>query len=146
MGPYLNVLIGLAVGALVVIQGAMNTRVMLALGSAMSATLVSFIVGAFTLFAVMVVTGHIGTVQNISQAPRWGLLAGIAGVLLVMGMAFLIPRIGAAHAVALLVCGQAFTSLLFDHFGLLGVPVIEISMSRIVGCCLLALGAIIIGR
>lgn len=146
MGSYLNVLIGLAVGALVVIQGAMNSRVMSALGSAMSATLVNFVIGALTLLGVMVLTGHIATVQNLSQAPRWGLLAGVAGVLLVMGTAFLIPRIGTAHVVALLVCGQAFTSLIFDHFGLLGVPVMEISMTRIVGCSLLALGAILVGR
>lgn len=146
MGPYLNVLVGLAVGALVVIQGAMNTRVMLAMGSAMSATLVNFIIGAITLFGLMVVTGHLSTLQNLSQAPRWGLLAGVAGVLLVMGTAFLIPRIGTAHVVALLVCGQAFTSLLFDHFGLLGVPVIEISMTRVIGCLLLGGGALLVGR
>lgn len=143
---YLNIAVGLAVGALVVIQGAMNTRVMAALGSAMSATLVNFIIGAVTLFGVMVVSGHLATVQNLSQAPRWSLLAGVAGVMLVMGTAFLIPRIGTVQVVALLVCGQAFTSLLFDHFGLLGVPVIEISMSRILGCAMLALGAFLVGR
>jgi transporter family-2 protein len=146
MAGYLNVLVGLGVGALVVIQGAMNTRVMTALGSAMSATLVNFIIGAVTLFGVMVVTGHIATVHNLSQAPRWSLLAGVAGVMLVMGTAFLIPRIGTAQVVALLVCGQALTSLVFDHFGLLGVPVMEISLSRVAGCALLVLGAVLIGR
>jgi bacterial/archaeal transporter family-2 protein len=146
MAGYLNVVVGLAVGALVVIQGAMNTRVMTALGSAMSATLVNFIIGAVTLFGVMVVTGHIATVQNLSQAPRWSLLAGVAGAMLVMGTAFLIPRVGTAQVVALLVCGQALTSLVFDHFGLLGVPVMEISLSRLAGCGLLVLGAVLIGR
>ncbi len=146
MTGYLNIVVGLAVGALVVIQGAMNTRVMTALGSAMSATLVNFIIGAVTLFGVMVVSGHIATVQNLSQAPRWSLFAGVAGVMLVMGTAFLIPRIGTLQVVALLVCGQAFTSLIFDHFGLMGVPVIEISMSRILGCAMLALGALLVGR
>jgi transporter family-2 protein len=66
--------------------------------------------------------------------------------MLVMGTAFLIPRIGTVQVVALLVCGQAFTSLVFDHFGLMGVPVIEVSMSRILGCVMLALGAVLVGR
>jgi transporter family-2 protein len=146
MGIYFNILIGLAIGALVVVQGAMNARVMTALGSAMAATLLNFIIGAAALFAAMAVTGHIATFQNLSQAPRWSLLAGVVGVIFVAGSSFLIPRIGTAHTVALLVCGQCLVSLAFDHFGLLGVPVSEISMSRILGCALVALGAVLVGR
>jgi transporter family-2 protein len=119
---------------------------MMSLGGAMPATLVNFIIGALFLFAIMIATGHIPSLRAISEVPRWGLLAGVAGVLLVMGTAFLIPRIGTAHTVALLVLGQALTSLIFDHFGLLGMPVISISTSRLLGCGLLAAGAILVGR
>lgn len=146
MGQYLNILIGLGVGALVVIQGSMNSRVMIALGGAMPATLINFIIGALALFAVMLVTGHVTLLQGLSQVPRWSLLAGVAGVALVMGTAFLIPRIGTAYTVALLVCGQALTGLIFDHFGLLGMPVIAISTGRMIGCALLVLGAVLLGR
>jgi transporter family-2 protein len=146
MGQYLNILIGLGVGALVVIQGSMNSRVMMALGGAIPATLVSFIIGTLALFAVILVTGHVTLLKGLSQAPRWSLLAGVVGVAFVMGTAFLIPRIGTAHTVALLVCGQVLTGLVFDHFGLLGMPVIEISMTRMLGCGLLVLGAVLIGR
>lgn len=146
MGMYGNVFIGLAVGFFVVIQGAMNARVMTALGSVMSATLVNFCIGAAVLLGVMAVSGHIATIQNLATAPRWSLLAGVVGLLLVMGTALLIPRIGTAHTVALIVCGQALASLLVDHYGWFGVPVMEISMSRIAGCALLAIGAILIGR
>jgi len=146
MGAYMNILVGLGVGALVVIQGGMNSRVMMALGGTMPATLINFIIGALFLLAVMVVTGNLNSLQGISETPRWTLLAGVAGVLLVMGTAFLIPRIGATHTVALLVVGQALTSLIVDHFGLLGMPVIQISMVSVVGCGLLALGAVLVGR
>lgn len=146
MGAFVNILVGLGVGALVVIQGGMNSRVMVALGGPMPATLINFIIGALALFAVMVITGSVTSLSGIAQTPRWSLLAGVAGVMLVMGTSFLIPRIGTAHTVALLVVGQALTSLAFDHFGLLGVPVIQISITRLIGCGLLALGAIVIGR
>jgi transporter family-2 protein len=146
MGALVNILVGLGVGALVVIQGGMNSRVMVALGGAMPATLINFIIGALALFACMVITGSVTSLSGIAQVPRWSLLAGVAGVVLVMGTAFLIPRIGTAHTVALLVLGQALMSLAFDHYGLLGVPVIEISITRLFGCGLLALGAILIGR
>jgi transporter family-2 protein len=146
MGMYLNILVGLGVGALVVLQGGMNSRVMMALGGATPATLINFCVGALFLGALLIISGNLTSLQGISQAPRWSLLAGAAGALLVMGTAFLIPRIGAAHTIALLVVGQAFTSLIFDHFGLLGIPVIPVSLARLVGCVLLALGAILVGR
>jgi|LauGreDrversion4_2_1035121.scaffolds.fasta_scaffold70324_3 transporter family-2 protein len=146
MGTYLNILVGLGVGALVVIQGGMNSRVMIALGGTAPATLINFIIGALFLLAAMIVTGSFTSLQGISQAPRWTLLAGVAGVMLVMGTAFLIPRIGAAHTIALLVVGQALTSLIVDHFGLLGMPVIQVSVTRLIGCGLLALGAVLVGR
>ena len=46
---------------------------------------------------------------------------------------FLLPRLGAATVVALIVVGQMLGSLAFDHFGLLGVPQHAASPLRILG-------------
>lgn len=146
MGTYVNVLVGLFVGSLVVIQGGMNARLMATLGGGTPTTLVNFVIGALVMLCASVLSGQLEPVSQLMQAPRWSLLGGVAGALLVMGTVFLVPRIGTAHMVALVVCGQAFTSILFDHFGWLGVPHIEMTMSRVVGCGLLAVGAILIGR
>lgn len=146
MVSYLNVVIGLGVGALVVIQGGMNARLLGAVGGTVPTSFINFTIGAIALLAATIVTGQLSSVHLLSQAPRWSLIGGCAGALLVMGTAFIIPRIGTANTVALLVCGQALMSLVFDHFGLLGVPVMQITLNRMVGCGLLALGALLIGR
>jgi transporter family-2 protein len=56
----------------------------------------------------------------------------------------LIPRLGAAIVIGLIVAGQMIGSLVFDHFGLLGVPVHSMSVSRLLGAMLLILGVVLI--
>ncbi|MGH9647341.1 MAG: DMT family transporter, partial [Bryobacteraceae bacterium] len=56
----------------------------------------------------------------------------------------LLPRLGAATVIALIVAGQMIGSLAFDHFGLLGVPVHPANMVRLTGAALLVAGAILI--
>jgi transporter family-2 protein len=146
MGHYLSIGIGLSIGALVVVQGAMNGTLVGFVGGSLPAALCNFLVGVLVLVAASLVTGTIGGMQGIVTAPKWSLLGGVAGALLVMGTAYLIPRIGTAHTVALIMCGQVCVSMVIDHFGLLGVPIIAISPQRIVGCVLLALGAYVVGR
>lgn len=146
MGHYVDIAIGLSIGALVVVQGAMNATLVGFVGSSLPAALCNFVVGVLALFGASILTGTLGGLQGISLAPKWCVFGGVAGALLVMGTAYLIPRIGTAHTVALIMCGQVFLSMVIDHFGLIGVPAIAISTQRIVGCSLLALGAYVIGR
>jgi transporter family-2 protein len=56
----------------------------------------------------------------------------------------LIPRLGAAMVIALIVAGQMLGSLAFDHFGLLGVPVHPANVPRLMGAALLVGGVILI--
>jgi transporter family-2 protein len=46
--------------------------------------------------------------------------------------------------IALIVDGQMIGSLAFDHFGVLGVPVHSLSLSRVVGVALLVFGVVLI--
>lgn len=146
MGHYLYIGIGLSIGALVVVQGAMNGTLVGFVGGAIPAALCNFVIGVLVLVISCFATGTLAGIQGIVAAPRWSLLGGAAGAMLVMGTAYLIPRLGTAHTVALIMCGQVFVSMIIDHFGLLGVPSISISTQRIVGCSLLALGAYVVGR
>ena len=146
MNIYLNLALGLGVGALVVIQGAMNTRLAEATSSVISATLINFSIGALVIFAVALISGHLSSISHVVDAPKWSILGGALGAILVMGLAFLIPRIGAAHVVALVACGQALTGLVFDHLGVMGIPRLSASAPRVLGCLLVALGTLLVGR
>jgi transporter family-2 protein len=53
--------------------------------------------------------------------PWWQLLGGLASAMYVAAGIVFMPRIGAVTTIGLFVAGQAFTSLLLDGAGLLGV-------------------------
>jgi transporter family-2 protein len=62
------------------------------------------------------------------------------------GRRTLLPRLGAATVVALIVLGQMLGSMLFDHYGWLELPKHPADWQRIVGVLLLICGAVLIRR
>ena len=56
----------------------------------------------------------------------------------------MVPRLGAATVLALIVVGQMLGSLAFDHFGLLGLPQHPASPIRLAGAALLIFGAVLV--
>jgi len=69
---------------------------------------------------------------------------GICGFLIILSLAFVYPRIGAAAAISLMVLGQGAAALAIDHFGLLGMPQISMTIPRIIGLLLLGAGVVLI--
>jgi transporter family-2 protein len=56
------------------------------------------------------------------------------------------PRIGVAAFFSLVVLGQLCASLIFDHFGLLGLPIHPVNPWRVLGVALLIAGVALIRR
>jgi len=69
---------------------------------------------------------------------------GIFGAIYIAVSILLIPRLGAAMVIALIVAGQMLGSLVFDHFGLLGVPMHPASLPRLLGAALLVGGVVLL--
>ena len=68
----------------------------------------------------------------------------VVGMLIVATPIFLVPRIGATATLTALVVGQLTLAVIIDHFGLLGVPRSELTITRILGVLILALGTLLI--
>jgi bacterial/archaeal transporter family-2 protein len=58
-----------------------------------------------------------------ARIPWWSWSGGLFGAIFIGLAILLIPKLGSATFFALLVAGQMLGSLMFDHFGLLGIPV-----------------------
>ena len=69
---------------------------------------------------------------------------GIFGAIYIAVSILLLPRLGAATVVTLIVVGQLIGSLVFDHFGVLDVPVHPVNLARLIGVAFLILGAVLI--
>ena len=75
----------------------------------------------------------------------WGLYAGgVCGFVIILSLAFVFPRIGAAVAIALVVLGQGLAALAIDHFGLMGMPREPVTLARVAGLLLVGSGVVLI--
>jgi transporter family-2 protein len=78
--------------------------------------------------------------------PAWAWFGGFCGALYVATVSFTGPRLGATTVLALTLLGQSVVSLLVDHYGLVGLPVNPVSLTRVLGVLLLLGGALLIAR
>jgi transporter family-2 protein len=73
-------------------------------------------------------------------------VGGVCGLAIIAGMALVIPRIGNATALALVVLGQGAMALVIDHYGLFGLRTIPFSATRLGGAVLLVAGVVLLRR
>jgi transporter family-2 protein len=138
-------LAGLGAGVSFVFQQAMNANLRTELGSPWWAGLISYLGGTLAMIAMLVAMREPllswSTIQR-SDPVSW--TGGIFGAIFIGSSILLVPRLGAATLIALLVTGQLLGALAFDHFGLFGIPVHEIGATRLIGAGLLIAGVVLI--
>lgn len=128
-------------------QAAINNKLSTVLSSPILAAFVSFVVGTVGLFVYAVASGTpIGNLASIKDAPPIAWIGGLLGAFFVAATVVLVPRLGVAMTFSLIIAGQMLVTLVIDHFGLLGVPVKEISLARVAGILLITGGVILIRR
>ena len=145
---YLYLLLALVAGAVMPTQAATNNKMAVFLNdSPILASFVSFFVGTIALFIYLVASGtSLGNLELAKNATPVAWVGGILGAFFVTATVTLVPRLGVALTFSLIIAGQMIVTLVIDHFGLLGVPVKEISAARIGGILLITLGVILIRK
>ncbi len=142
----LYLLLALIIGLSVPFQSAVNNQLKILIGGSTTlAALVSFGVGTLALLLVALLTRqHWSGLGQLGQASWWQLTGGLTGAVFVYGTTLLAPRIGVVVMLALIICGQIISSLLFDRFGWLGLPVRELSTPRLIGAGLVIAGVLLV--
>jgi transporter family-2 protein len=138
------VLLATAAGVSFVIQQAVNARLRFSLGSPWWAGFVSYAGGTIVMAGVALALHdrwELGT-----HAPWWAWTGGFFGAIYIAVSILLVPRLGTATVVALLVLGQMLSSLIFDHLGAFDVPRVPISGWRVFGAFLLVVGVVLVRR
>jgi bacterial/archaeal transporter family-2 protein len=147
MHNWFFLLIAIAIGTIMPTQAAINNKLATFTESPVLAALVSFAVGTVTLLLYCLVGGiPLSSLSLARNAPPVSWAGGIIGAFYVAMVAFLVPRLGVALMFSLIIAGQMLITLLFDHFGILGVPVKAINMPRLMGILLIIAGVILIRR
>ena len=139
--------LAMAAGASVVTQQVLNANLRTALNSAAWSGFVSYAVGVACM-ALLAITlrDPIPSIASASRLPWWAWTGGIFGAIFIGLAIFLVPALGAATFIALLIAGQMLTSIAFDHFGVLGLAQRSVDLSRLAGVALLIGGVVLIRR
>jgi transporter family-2 protein len=80
----------------------------------------------------------------LAQVPWWGFIGGIFGAVYILSMLLMAERLGAAVFMGVTVSAAVVTSLVMDHFGLLGFQVHEAGLGRMAGGVLMVVGLALI--
>ncbi|MSQ34043.1 MAG: DMT family transporter [Dehalococcoidia bacterium] len=139
------IVVGVLVGAGVALQATINSALSRTTG-ALEATFVSVTVTLIligTLLLVGLSSGHLG---QVASAPRYLLVGGILGGAFLISAVLLVPKVGAVSFLTSVVVGQLAGALVLDHFGVLGLPRIPLSLPRVLGILLLLAGMRLVFR
>jgi bacterial/archaeal transporter family-2 protein len=143
----LAMLLAVAAGVSVVVQQALNANLRVALSSAAWSGFVSYFVGVVCMaLLALALRDPLPSAGVVARVPWWAWSGGVFGAIFIGLAIVLVPQLGAATFIALLITGQMLASITFDHFGWLGLAPRAIDLPRLVGVALLIAGVVLIRR
>lgn len=135
--------LGIAAGAVLPVQGAVNARLRADLHAPITVALISFAVATLAISVVVLFNRTPAPKPgSFRDMPWWGWLGAGCAAAYVTATFLLIPEIGAATTVVLTVTGQQLASAVIDHCGLFRMPVRPLTPVRAGGLSLLVAGSL----
>ena len=141
---FVYLIIALAAGVALATQSAINTQLTKAMsGEPVIATFISFAVGTIVLFFIAwVKTDLWGNLSTVPSQPWWKLIGGILGAVVVFTTVLLAPKLGITAMLFFIIVGQLITAATIDHFGLIGMPIREVNITKFIGLIIVAFGLV----
>ena len=141
---FVYLIIALAAGVALATQSAINTQLAKAMsGEAVIATFISFAVGTIVLFFIAwVKTDLWGNLSTVPSQPWWKLIGGMLGAVVVFTTVLLAPKLGITAMLFFIIVGQLITATTIDHFGLIGMPIREVNITKFIGLIIVAFGLV----
>lgn len=127
----------LLIGVVLALHLTMNAQVGVLLKNPKMGNAIFWVIGGLTALIIGFTSWEMEVFSRLKDVPVWLLTAGVMGGVLVFGIAWIIPQIGAGQAFMLMIAGQVITGMVFSHFGILGSPIEPISLTKVIGALLL---------
>jgi bacterial/archaeal transporter family-2 protein len=141
------VILVLAAGMSVALQQVLNARLRSEIGSPWWAGVVSYVSGTLAMATAALVARELPSFRPpTTSADTLAWTGGLFGAFFIAMGILMVPRLGAATVLALIVVGQMVASLTFDHFGLFGVARHPADPVRLAGTVCLIAGVILVRR
>lgn len=142
----LFLLVAVAVGVMIAVQPALNSRLAVAAGHPYFGALTNFTVGFLALAAIglIVLRPTLPTKAMLASAPWWAWCGGLLGATFVTLAILLLPKLGAVLMIGAILVGQLIAAAAIDRFGLLGVRQQHLTPTRIAGIGVLVVGLVLV--
>lgn len=140
-------LLSIMAGVSVALQQVLNSNLRVQLASPWWAGFVSYFVGGVAMLLVaLVAPGPRPSLSGIhlGSGAWFTWTSGVFGAAFIATAILMIPRLGAATVLALIVVGQMLGSMAFDHFGWFGLAQHPVSPVRLAGAACLLLGVVLV--
>ncbi|KEH89314.1 membrane protein [Clostridium novyi A str. 4540] len=136
MNKILSALIGMLIAVMITFNGELSSRT----GNYLSSVIIH-IVGLIITIGILIITKS--KVKINKEVPIYMYNAGAIGVLTVLFNNITFSNLGVSLTIALGLFGQSITSIIIDHYGLLGMKVSKFNPNKLVGLFLIILGIIV---
>lgn len=135
-------LLAIAAGLGITLQTTLNGQLAKGVGGdSVAAALFSFTAGAVCLGVFSLMRGGIvASLAAIPAQPWWSLLGGLLGAGALLSYVVLAPKIGLSALLGLAIAGQIISSLVIDHFGLMGASERPVSLIKLAGSMVMLAG------
>ncbi|HZC95162.1 MAG TPA: DMT family transporter [Bradyrhizobium sp.] len=145
MQAFFLYVVALGAGVSVAIQQVINGSLRASLGSPAWAGLFSYVGGLLTMIVAVVALGeHVPSWKLMANTPWWAWSGGVFGGVFILLLILLLPSLGAATLLALVVAGQVLAAITLDHFGALGLTPHPVTTARFLGAALVIAGVVLI--
>ena len=140
------VAVAAVIGGVVATQAPLNSQLGRIVGG-LQASVVALAVALAALLALAALTDGLGGIRNLGDAPlHVAIGGGLVGALYVGSIVFTVRALGVGGLTALTIAGQLALAIVIDHFGWLGVERSPITIAKVSGVILLAVGTWLIIR
>ncbi|MFA9398107.1 MAG: DMT family transporter [Clostridiaceae bacterium] len=128
------------IGALIAIMVVFNGSLSSSLGNYTSIVIIHFIGLVSITFILIIKKSKLKFQKTI---PIYLYSAGAIGVFTVLFNNLTFPKLGVSLTLALGLLGQSITSIVIDHFGLLGMKKIKFKKKKFIGIAFITIGVLI---
>ncbi len=137
------IIIGVFSGIAVGLQGPLSSIINQQLGPLESVFIVHMGGVVVSLVPLLLFKGG-GNLGRWRELPWYVLIAGVAGLIVLLSIGYMIPRIGVAPSMMLIIVGQMIVGVVLDHYGILGAALRPISLPQVAGIVVMMVGAWIV--
>jgi bacterial/archaeal transporter family-2 protein len=130
-------------GAAIAVQAPINARLASHVGDPVAAAAISFLVGFLVLAAIAVTRGTLPALAALSDVPWWAWIGGACGAVYVWAAIWSVGTLGVLTLVAAMIFGQLAAALLLDATGAFGMPVHQISLTRLLAVLCVGVGLVL---